>query len=131
MRKGRDTRQLPSEESLLTVTLEEALQLYAQPKQRGRGARAALREFGTDPISGRPVVVKDGRFGPYVTDGQTNASVPRSETVEGLTEERAYSLLADRRDKAPAKKPATRRAPARRTARKTTRSTTRKTTRKS
>ena len=131
LRKGRDTRQLPSEESLLTVTLEEALQLYAQPKQRGRGARAALREFGTDPISGRPVVVKDGRFGPYVTDGQTNASVPRSETVEGLTEERAYSLLADRRDKAPAKKPATRRAPARRTARKTTRSTTRRTTRKS
>ena len=90
-----------------------------------RGARANLREFGTDPISGRPVVVKDGRFGPYVTDGQTNASVPRSETVEGLTEERAQALLADRRDKAPAK-----RKPRRTTTRKTTaRKTTRKTTR--
>lgn len=64
--------------------------------------KTALREFGADPVTGRPVVVKDGRSGPYVTDGQTNATVPRSETVEGLTEERAYTLLADRRDKAPA-----------------------------
>lgn len=132
LRKGRDTRQLPSEESLLTVTLEEALQLYAQPKRRGRGARANLREFGADPISGRPVVVKDGRFGPYVTDGQTNASVPRSETVEGLTEERAQALLADRRDKAPAKRKPRRTTARKTTARKTTarKTTARKTTRK-
>lgn len=116
LKKGRDTRPLPSEEALLTVTLEEALHLYAQPKQRrGAGAvRTALREFGEDPVTGRPVVVKDGRFGPYITDGQTNATVPRAETVEGLTAERAYTLLADRRDKAPVK-----RAPARTTTRKT------------
>lgn len=121
LRKGRDTRPLPSEESLLTVTLEEALELYSQPKRRGRGAvRSNLREFGEDPITKRPVVVKDGRFGPYVTDGQTNATVPRSETVEGLTAERAYSLLADRRDKAPAKRTTTRKAPARRTTRRKT-----------
>ncbi len=125
LKKGRDTRQLPDEESLLTVTLEEALKLYAQPKQRrGRGAvPTSLREFGTDPVSEKPVVVKDGRFGPYVTDGTTNATIPRSETVEGLTAERAYTLLADKRDKAPAprraaakkttaKKTTTRKAPA-------------------
>ena len=123
LKRGRDTRPLPSEEALLTVTLEEALQLYAQPKtRRGAGAvKTALREFGADPVTGRPVVVKDGRFGPYVTDGQTNATVPRSETVEGLTEERAYTLLADRRDKAPApkktpaRKTTARKAPARKT----------------
>ena len=99
------------------------MQLYAQPKtRRGAGSvKTALREFGADPVTGRPVVVKDGRFGPYVTDGQTNATVPRSETVEGLTEERAYTLLADRRDKAPApkktpaRKTTARKAPARKT----------------
>ncbi|WP_099331858.1 type I DNA topoisomerase [Actinomyces minihominis] len=114
LKKGRDTRPLPSEESLLTVTLEEAVQLYAQPKtRRGAGSvKTALREFGEDPVTKRPVVVKDGRFGPYVTDGQTNATVPRSETVEGLTAERAYTLLADRRDKAPAAKKAPARKPA-------------------
>ncbi len=125
LKKGRDTRQLPDEEALLTVSLEEALQLYAQPRtRRGAAPKTALREFGDDPVTGRPVVVKDGRFGPYVTDGQTNATVPRAETVEGLTAERAYTLLADRRDKAPAPK----KTPARRTAaRKTTaRSTARK-----
>lgn len=126
LRKGRDTRQLPNEQALLTVTLEEALELYAQPKYGRRGAaKSNLREFGEDPVTKKPVVVKDGRFGPYVTDGTTNATVPRSETVEGLTAERAYTLLADKRDKAPAKRP-TRRAPARKTtarkpaARKTT-----------
>ena len=127
LRKGRDTRQLPSEESLLTVTLEEALALYAQPKYGSRGAaKSNLREFGEDPVTKKLVVVKDGRFGPYVTDGTTNATIPRSETVEGLTAERAYTLLADKRDKAPAKRPAAKRAPAKRTtarkpaARKTT-----------
>lgn len=128
LKKGRDTRPLPSEESLLTVTLEEALHLYSQPKtRRGAGAmKTALREFGEDPVTKRPVVVKDGRFGPYVTDGQTNATVPRSETVESLTAERAYTLLADRRDKAPAAKKAPARKPAARktTARKTPARTT-------
>lgn len=118
LKKGRDTRQLPDEDSLLTVTMDQAKQLYAQPKtRRGAAVRTALREFGEDPVTGRPVVVKDGRFGPYVTDGQTNATVPRTETVEGLTAERAYTLLADRRDKAPSKKAPARKAPAR--ARKT------------
>lgn len=129
LKKGRDTRPLPDEESLLTVTLEEALHLYSQPKtRRGAGAvKTALREFGEDPVTKRPVVVKDGRFGPYVTDGETNATVPRSETVEGLTAERAYTLLADRRDKAPTpKKTATKKSPARRsTTRKPSSTTTR------
>lgn len=114
LKKGRDTRQLPDEESLLTVTLEQAKQIYAQPKtRRGATVRTALREFGEDPVTGRPVVVKDGRFGPYVTDGITNATVPRAETVEGLTAERAYTLLADRRDKTPAKRAPARKAPTR------------------
>lgn len=130
LRKGRDTRPLPSEDALLTVTLEEALQLYAQPKtRRGAGAvKTALREFGEDPVTKRPVVVKDGRFGPYVTDGETNATVPRSETVEGLTAERAYTLLADRRAKAPApKKTAARKSPARKAAPRKPASTTTRT----
>lgn len=123
LKKGRETRQLPSEETLFTVTLAEALELYSQPKfGRGRGAaKTALREFGTDPVTSKPVVVKDGRFGPYVTDGTTNATIPRSETVEGLTAERAYTLLADKRDKAPAPKRTAKRPAARKTtAKKTT-----------
>lgn len=119
LKKGRDTRQLPDERSLLSVTLEEALELYSRPKY-GRGstaAKKALREFGEDPVTKKPVVVKDGRFGPYVTDGTTNATIPRSESVEGLTAERAYTLLADKRDKAPAPKRAAAKKPA---ARKTT-----------
>ncbi len=91
LKKGTDSRTLPSEDQLLTITLEEALEIYAQPKQRGRGAaKPPLREFGVDPISGKKVVVKDGRFGPYITDGETNITVPRAETVENLTEERAF-----------------------------------------
>ena len=86
-------------------SLDEALAIYAQPKTRGRGtARPPLREFGEDPISGKKVTVKDGRFGPYVTDGETNVTVPRAETVEDLTAERAYELLADKRAKGPAPK---------------------------
>lgn len=106
LKKARDTRQLPDERSLLTVTLDEALEMYSKPKF-GRGANSAkkaLREFGEDPVTQKPVVVKDGRFGPYVTDGVTNATIPRTESVESLTAERAYTLLADKRDKAPAPK---------------------------
>ena len=123
LRKGKDTRQLPDERSLFTVTLEEALELYSRPKY-GRGsatAKKALREFGEDPVTKKPVVVKDGRFGPYVTDGTTNATIPRTESVESLTAERAYTLLADKRDKAPAPKRTARNTSARKTtARKTT-----------
>ena len=105
LKKGTDSRTLSSEDQLLTITLDEALAIYAQPKTRGRGtARPPLREFGEDPISGKKVTVKDGRFGPYVTDGETNVTVPRAETVEDLTAERAYELLADKRAKGPAPK---------------------------
>ena len=105
LKKGADSRTLSSEEQLFTITLAEALEIYSQPKQRGRGpAKPPLREFGEDPVSGKKVTVKDGRFGPYVTDGTTNVTVPRAETVEGLTEERAFTLLADKRAKGPAPK---------------------------
>ena len=105
LKKGADTRPLQNEEQLFSITEDEARTIYAQPKQRGRGAaKPPLAELGTDPITERPVVVKDGRFGPYVTDGQTNATVPQSVSLEQLTKEQAYSMLAEKRAKAPAKK---------------------------
>jgi len=114
VRKGSDTRSLSSEEQLFTVTVEECLELLAQPKTRGRAAAAApLRELGTDPATDRTVVVKDGRYGHYVTDGETNASLRTGDTVEGITIERASELLAERRAKGPAKKRPTRRKTAR------------------
>jgi DNA topoisomerase I len=115
IKKGSDSRSLESEEQLFTVTLDDAAALLAQPKQRGRRAAAAppLKELGTDPVSGKPMVVKDGRFGPYVTDGEANASLRRGDSIEELTDERAAELLAERRARGPAKK-----AP-RKTARKT------------
>ncbi|MEU8251994.1 type I DNA topoisomerase [Nonomuraea sp. NPDC048916] len=116
LKKGTDSRSLASEEDLLTVTIDQAKELFAQPKQRGRGRAAAaapLRELGDDPNSKKPVVVKEGRFGPYVTDGETNASLRKGDTVEEITIERAAELLAERRERAPApKKTATRKAPA-------------------
>ena len=127
LKKGTDSRSLTDEEALFTVTLDEALALYAQPKTRGRSAAAAppLREVGTDPAGGKPMVIKDGRFGPYVTDGETNASLRKGDEVESLTVERAAELLADRRARGPAPKRApARKAPAATTKRKkpTTRS---------
>ena len=114
VRKGSDSRSLPSEDKLFTATLEECLELLAQPKSRGRSAAAApLRELGEDPDTGRAVVVKDGRYGHYVTDGETNASLRSGDTVEGLTLERGCELLADRRAKGPAKKRPARRRPTR------------------
>ncbi|QBI56102.1 type I DNA topoisomerase [Streptomonospora litoralis] len=108
LRKGTDSRSLETEEQIFTVTVEQAKELFAQPKQRGRRAAAAapLRELGNDPETGKPMVVKDGRFGPYVTDGETNASLRKGDEVEAITDERAGELLADRRAKAPAKKSA-------------------------
>ena len=101
LKKGNDSRSLGSEEELFTVTLEQAKELFAQPKQRGRRAAAAppLRELGDDPVSGKPVVVKEGRFGPYVTDGETNASLRKGDEVESITIQRAAELLAERREK--------------------------------
>ncbi|MFC0601921.1 type I DNA topoisomerase [Streptomyces palmae] len=107
LKKGTDSRSLESEEQLFTITLDEALAIYAQPKQRGRAAaKPPLKELGTDPVSERPVVVKDGRFGPYVTDGETNATLRTGDSVETITPERGYELLAEKRAKGPAKKTA-------------------------
>jgi DNA topoisomerase-1 len=107
--KGSESRSLESEDQLFTVTLAQALELFAQPKARGRRGAAAppLRVLGPDPVSGQPTVVKEGRFGPYVTDGDTNASLRTGDTVEGLTVERAAELLADRRARAAAAPPTT------------------------
>ncbi|MFI1443839.1 type I DNA topoisomerase [Streptomyces fructofermentans] len=112
LKKGTDSRSLTSEDQLFTITLEEALAIYAQPKQRGRAAaKPPLKELGEDPVSAKPVVVKDGRFGPYVTDGETNATLRSGDSVEDITPERGYELLAEKRAKAPAKKTA-KKAPA-------------------
>jgi DNA topoisomerase I len=104
--KGKETRSLETEEEIFSISLDEALALLAAPKQRrGRAAaRAPLRELGADPSSGRPVVVKEGRFGPYVTDGETNASLRAGDAVESLTLDRAVELLAERRAKGPSKR---------------------------
>jgi DNA topoisomerase I len=106
VKKGSDFRSLPDEESIFTVTLEEAEQLFAQPKgRRGRPVAAPpLRELGTDPANGKPLVIKDGRFGPYLTDGETNVTVPRGTGVEQLTLDRAVELMAEKRAKGPAPK---------------------------
>jgi DNA topoisomerase-1 len=106
IKKGTETRSLASEEQLFTVTPEEAMALLAQPKERrGRGqAKPPLSDLGPDPASGKPIVVKEGRFGPYVTDGETNASLRRGDDAEGLTMDRALELLAERRAKGPAPK---------------------------
>ena len=105
VKKGTDSRSLESEEQLFTLTLAEAKELFAQPKGRGRGRAAAappLRELGEDPASGRPMVIKDGRWGPYVTDGETNASLRQGDAVESITPQRAAELLVERRAAAPA-----------------------------
>ena len=113
LKKGTDSRTLASEEAMFDVTLEEALAIYAQPK-RGRGATTTppLRELGTDPTSERPIVVKEGRFGAYVTDGVTNRTLPRDVTPESITPEQAVELLAEKRAQAPTKKKPAARKPA-------------------
>jgi len=97
------------------VTLDEAVALLAQPKTRGRRSAtpaAPLRELGDDPATGKPVVVREGRFGPYVTDGETNASLRKGDAVDQITIDRASELLADRRERAPLKKAPAKKAPA-------------------
>ena len=122
LKKGTDSRSLETEEQIFTVTLEQALELFAQPKRR-RGqaaARGPLRELGEDPATGKPVVIKDGRFGPYFTDGETNVTLRRGDDPATVTPERAFELLAEKRAKGPAKKPARRTAAKKTTAKKTT-----------
>jgi DNA topoisomerase-1 len=105
LKKGSDSRSLPSEDALFTVTLDEALAIFAQPKQRGRAAAAApLKELGPDPVTQGLVTVREGRFGPYVTDGESNASLRKGDDVETITLERAAELLADRRARGPVTK---------------------------
>jgi DNA topoisomerase I len=108
VKKGSESRSLESEEQMFTITMDEAQALLAQPKPRGRAARAAaappLKELGQDSASGKPIVLREGRFGPYVTDGETNASLRKGDTIESITPQRAIELLADRRAAAPAPK---------------------------
>ena len=139
VQKGKDYRNIESEEQLLTISLDQAVQIFAQPKvfRRGGGANLAakgpLREFGNDPVSGRPVVAKDGRFGVYVTDGETNASLSKGDRLEAMPPERAYELLAIRREQviekggpAAAKAKATKKAAAKKAAPATAKATAKK-----
>ena len=98
VKKGSDSRSLDTEEQMLVISLEECLAVLAQPKRpRGQVVKPPLRDMGVDPVTGQAMVVKDGRFGPYVTDGTHNASLRKGDTVVNLTVERAAELLADRR----------------------------------
>lgn len=113
LKKGTDSRSLQTESQIFDITLPEALELYAQPKYGARRASSALKEFEADPVSGKPIRVRDGRFGPYVTDGETNVTIPRGETPDDITFEKAVQMLADKRAKGPVKKRATaKKAPA-------------------
>ena len=119
LKRGTDSRSLATEEQMFTITLDEALKIYAEPKRRGRQGAATppLRELGNDPVSEKPMVIKDGRFGPYVTDGETNASLRKGDDVLSITDARASELLADRRARGPVKK-AAKKAPAKKAVKK-------------
>ena len=120
LKKGTDSRSIQTESQLFTITLEEALAIYAQPKQRGRAAAAPLKELGDDPASGKPMVVKEGRFGAYVTDGETNATLRKDDEPETITPERGAELLAEKRARGPVtRKRAAKKAPAKKAAKKT------------
>jgi len=98
LKRGADSRTLTSEDQLFSITLDEASEIYKQPKVRRRGvAKPPLKDLGVDPDTKRQIVIKDGRFGMYVTDGETNATLRRGDTVEAMTIERAQELLAGRR----------------------------------
>jgi DNA topoisomerase-1 len=124
LKRGTDSRSIQTESQLFTITLEEALAIYAQPKQRGRAAAAPLKELGDDPASGKPMVVKEGRFGAYVTDGETNATLRKDDEPETITAERGAELLAEKRARGPvtrkraAKKTTAKKATAKKTAAK-------------
>jgi len=125
LKKGTDSRSIQTEAQLFTITLDEALAIYAKPKERGRAAAAPLKELGDDPVSGKPMVVKEGRFGPYVTDGETNATLRKDDEPETITPERGAELLAEKRARGPVTrkkvvKKATKKATTKKTATKKT-----------
>ncbi|MEP7191622.1 MAG: type I DNA topoisomerase [Actinomycetota bacterium] len=126
LKKGTDSRSIQTESQLFTITLAEALEIYAKPKERGRAAAAPLKELGDDPVSGKPMVVKEGRFGAYVTDGETNATLRKDDEPETITPERGAELLAEKRARGPvtrkraAKKTSTKKAATKKAAKKTT-----------
>ncbi len=130
--RGKDSRSLDNEDRIFEVTLEEALQLYSQPKvRRGRGqAPGPLREVGVDPSTGKMIVVKEGRFGAYVTDGEVNATLRVADDPMSVGLDRASDLIAERRAKGPAPKKVAKRAPAKKTAKKTAKKVVKKTTKK-
>ncbi|QGU06291.1 DNA topoisomerase 1 [Corynebacterium occultum] len=135
LKKGTDSRSLANEEQIFTVTLDEARRIYAEPKRRGRAAATPpLKVLGDNDVSGKPMTVKDGRFGPYVTDGETNASLRKGDVPEKLTDARANELLSERRAKEAADggtKKTTKKTTAKKTtAKKTTKKTTAKKTTK-
>ena len=130
--RGKDSRSLDNEDRIFEVTLEEALQLYSQPKvRRGRGQAAGpLREVGVDPSTGKMIVVKEGRFGAYVTDGEVNATLRVADDPMSVGLDRASDLIAERRAKGPAPKKVAKRAPAKKTAKKVAKKVAKKTTKK-
>jgi DNA topoisomerase-1 len=100
IQRGSDRRSLESEDQLFTLTVDEALKLLAEPpRRRGQRSAAPLKELGPDPVSGKPVTVRTGRYGPYVTDGEVNASLRQGDSPENITIERAAELLAARRER--------------------------------
>jgi DNA topoisomerase-1 len=130
---GKETRSLEDEAQIFSVDLDRAVALLAEPKQRGRRAAAGpLADLGEDPVTKRNVVVRSGRFGLYVTDGETNATLRLGDTPESMTMDRASELLAERRGAEPSTrarkstKKATKKAPAKSTAKKTAKRTTKK-----
>ena len=119
LKKGADSRSLESEQQIFDIDLEQALAVYAQPKYGARRASSALAEFEADPVSGKPIRIRDGRFGAYVTDGETNVTIPRGQQVQDITFEIAVQMLADKRAKGPAPKRGARTAAAKKAPAKT------------
>ena len=133
LKKGKDSRSLANEDQIFSITLDEARRIYAEPKRRGRAAaQPPIKQLGDNDVSGKPMTVKDGRFGPYVTDGTTNASLRRGDDPEQLTDARANELLSERRAKEAADggaKKTTKKA-AKKSTKKSTKKATKKSTRK-
>ena len=134
LKKGSDSRSLAKEEQIFTITLDEARRIYAEPKRRGRAAaQPPIKQLGDNDVSGKPMTVKDGRFGPYVTDGTTNASLRRGDDPEQLTDARANELLSERRAKEASgetKKKSTKKSSKKTTKKKATKKATKKSTKK-